>query len=54
MNVDRPCGQQCGKPATVYAIDPIPGGWGGHYCEPCADTLRFRIIDRYDNQKETA
>lgn len=31
--------------ATVYAIDPIPGGWGGYYCEPCADSMRFQVTD---------
>lgn len=40
------CEQRCGEPATVYAIDPIPNGWGGRYCETCATTLRFQVIDR--------
>lgn len=40
------CEQQCGAEATVYAIDPQPGGWGGRYCEPCATALRFRVTDR--------
>lgn len=45
------CGQRCGEPATVYAIDPIPGGWGGWYCEPCAHALRFQITDRIETPK---
>ena len=40
------CEQQCGNEATVYAIDPIPGGWGGRYCQPCAADLRFQVTDR--------
>lgn len=40
------CDQKCGAPATVYAIDPRPGGWGGRYCEPCVKALRFQITDR--------
>lgn len=43
----RPCEQGCGDTATVYAIDPMPDGWGGHYCESCARLLRFRVVDRY-------
>lgn len=31
--------------ATVYAMDPIPGGWGGYYCELCADKMRFQVTD---------
>jgi hypothetical protein len=23
---------QCKHPATLYAIDPIPNGWGDYYC----------------------
>lgn len=42
------CEQKCGKVADVYAIDPIPNGWGGHYCYSCADALKFRIIDDYN------
>lgn len=42
----RLCAQQCGAAATVYAMDPHPGGWGGYYCEPCATSLRFTITDR--------
>lgn len=33
-------------PAEVYAIDPIPGGWGGRYCQSCADELHFQVVDR--------
>lgn len=44
----RPCEQApCGKAAEVYAVDPLPNGWGGNYCEEHADALRFRITDRY-------
>jgi hypothetical protein len=32
-------------PAEVYAIDPIPDGWGGRYCRTCADKLRFQVVD---------
>lgn len=39
------CEQNCGREATVYAIDPIPGGWGGRYCEPCTKALGFRVTD---------
>ena len=39
--------EQCGLfKAEVYAIDPIPGGWGGYYCEPCAKALNFQVVDR--------
>jgi len=41
-----PVCEQCTSEATVYAIDPHPGGWGGRYCEPCAKALRFQIVDR--------
>lgn len=34
------------KAAEVYAIDPIPDGWGGYYCQSCADSLRFQVVDR--------
>jgi hypothetical protein len=44
----RPCEQKCGRPAAVYALDPLPGGWGGYYCEPCAEALRFTITDRLE------
>lgn len=40
------CEQRCGREAVVYAIDPMPGGWGGRYCWACAEALRFRITDR--------
>jgi hypothetical protein len=40
------CEQKCGQEATVYAMDPRPGGWGGRYCGPCANDLRFRVTDR--------
>jgi hypothetical protein len=41
------CEQKCGEWAAVYAVDPIPSGWGGHYCEPCAAALRFHVVDVY-------
>lgn len=40
------CQQKCGSWATVYAIDPIPGGWGGYFCASCANALRFQVTDR--------
>ena len=40
------CEPQCGREATVYAIDPIPGGWGGRYCQPCVADLNFQVIDQ--------
>lgn len=46
MSVTTRCEQRCGCTATVYAIDPAPGGWGGRYCGPCADRLGFTITDR--------
>ena len=42
----RACEQKCSRRAEVYAIDPIPNGWGGYYCEECAEALRFRVVDR--------
>lgn len=47
MAETRLCEQQCGAVATVYAIDPIPGGWGGRYCQACVEALRFRVVDRF-------
>jgi hypothetical protein len=49
---DRKCEQCCTEAATVYAIDPIPGGWAGHYCQPCAEGLKFRIVDRLRSSGE--
>ena len=43
---DVKCGQQCGENATVYAMDRLPGGWAGWYCEPCATGLNFLVTDR--------
>jgi hypothetical protein len=43
----KDCEQQCGRPATVYAVDPhIAGGWGGYYCDSCVQGLCFQIVDR--------
>lgn len=47
---ERLCEQRCGEPATVYAIDRLVGGWGGYYCEPCAQAVGFRITDRLDRK----
>jgi predicted SprT family Zn-dependent metalloprotease len=33
------------KFAEVYAIDPIPNGWGGYYCADCCEKLRFVIVE---------
>ena len=33
------------KFAEVYAIDPIPNGWGGYYCVGCCEKLRFMIVE---------
>jgi hypothetical protein len=46
MTAPTTCGQNCGQTATVYAMDRLPGGWGGWYCEPCAKGLDFQITDR--------
>ena len=35
MTEVRDCEQGCGRQATVYAMDPLPGGWGGRYCDEC-------------------
>jgi hypothetical protein len=41
------CEEQCGRPATVYAVDPyIAGGYGGRYCEPCVKGLYYEVVDR--------
>jgi hypothetical protein len=46
LDEPKPCEQQCGRPATVYAVDPyIAGGYGGYYCEPCVKALCFEIVD---------
>lgn len=50
----RDCQMNCGEKATVYALDPYPGGWGGHYCEKCADRLRFQVVDRYVLREDAA
>ena len=33
------------KSAEVYAMNPIPNGWGGYYCAECCQKLRFRIVE---------
>ena len=30
------CNANCQNEATLYALDPIPGGWGGYYCADCS------------------
>ena len=47
------CEQQCGSEATVYAIDRLPGGWGGRYCQPCADALAFLVTDVLKDEEVT-
>jgi len=51
VTFNRPCEQQCGLPATVYGIDPMPGGWGGYYCEPCNSSLGFAVVDRAKDEQ---
>lgn len=29
------CQQNCGRDASVYAMDRIAGGWGGYFCLNC-------------------
>ena len=50
-NTTKTCEQHCERPATVYAMDRLPGGWGGFYCEPCAKALNFQITDRLQEVK---
>jgi len=40
-----PCEQRCGAEATVYAVGPGAGDWGGRYCVPCAAKLGFTVTD---------
>jgi hypothetical protein len=43
----RPLCDQCGTArATVYAMGPGAGDWGGYYCEPCQRRLGFVVTDR--------
>lgn len=49
---DRKCEQGCNNAATVYALDPIPGGWGGRYCDACVLALGFRVVDRIKSDME--
>ena len=44
----RPCELRCGRPAEVYAFNPVPGGWGGRYCRECAETLDLRVVRDLD------
>lgn len=45
-NEPRMCDQGCGRKATCYGMDTIPGGWGGHYCDECVTALKFIPTDR--------
>jgi hypothetical protein len=40
------CEQCLQAPAEVYALDPMPGGWGGRYCRRCAERLSVQVVDR--------
>lgn len=53
MNGPRPCDQCKQAPATCYGLDRCPGGWGGHYCDPCCERLGFTPIDRDKYSVET-
>ncbi len=44
----RVCEQCKQGDATVYAVDRLPGGWGGYYCEQCSQKLKFQIVDRLE------
>lgn len=46
MTEVRDCEQGCGRQATVYAMDSIPGGWGGRYCDECPSKLGFTITEK--------
>lgn len=48
-NPHRECEQCQQREAQCYAVDPIPNGWGGHYCHDCAKALNFKTIDQYKN-----
>jgi hypothetical protein len=48
----RPCELGCGQPAEVYAINPVPGGWGGRYCRQCAESLGLRVIRDLDDLED--
>lgn len=41
----RPCEQQCGEPATVYAGGRGAGDWAGNYCTNCAKALNFIVFE---------
>ena len=44
---DLPACEQCKiRPATVYAMGPGAGDWGGRYCQECADALGFTIQEK--------
>ena len=41
----RQCEQGCGREATVYAMGPNAGDWGGRYCDECPERLGFTITE---------
>ena len=48
MADQRKCDQNCGADAQCYAMGANAGDWGGHYCYPCAEALKFIVTDRYE------
>lgn len=50
----RPCELRCGRPAEVYAINPVPGGWGGRYCRECAESLGLTVVREFELLEEDA
>ena len=47
LDDDRGLCEQCrSNPATVYAMGPYAGDWGGRYCQECADALGFTIQEK--------
>ena len=44
--------EACKQPATVYAMDTIPNGWGGSYCDSHIPT-GFKITDKYEQKDNT-
>jgi len=41
------CEENCGREAEVYAMDPMPAGWGGRYCRECAEQRGYQVTDRF-------
>lgn len=44
--------ERCKAPATVYAMDTIPDGWGGLYCDSHIPR-GFKITDIYEQKDKT-